>query len=85
MSWNLKSNKLVKEFKVDKFSTIIEKLNELSVIADEYNHHPDFNVFGYNKICFELSTHDANGVTEKDYTLAESIDVIFADNAGASH
>ena len=85
MSWNLTNNKLVKEFKVDKFSTIIEKLNELKVIADKYAHHPDFKVFGYNKICFELSTHDANGVTEKDYTLAESIDVIFADNAGACH
>lgn len=79
MSWSLKNDKLVKEFKVDKFSTIINNLNKLSMVADEQNHHPDFNVFGYNKIRFELSTHDANSVTEKDYSLAKSIDLIFTD------
>ena len=79
MSWKLKNDKLVKEFKVDKFSTIITNLNRLSLVADEQNHHPDFNVFGYNKIRFELCTHDANGVTKKDYSLAKSIDVIFTD------
>lgn len=79
MSWKLKNDKLVKEFKADKFSTIITNLNRLSLVADEQNHHPDFNVFGYNKIRFELCTHDANGVTKKDYSLAKSIDVIFTD------
>ena len=79
MSWKLKNDKLVKEFKADKFSTIINNLNRLSLVADEQNHHPDFNVFGYNKIRFELCTHDANGVTKKDYSLAKSIDVIFTD------
>ena len=36
------------------------------------------------KILFELSTHEANSVTEKDYSLAKSIDIIFQDKTASS-
>ena len=78
MSWSINNNKLEKEFVMNSFSEIIEKLKEVCIIADSLNHHPDFLVYNYKKIKFSLSTHDnGNKVTEKDYELAEKLDMIF--------
>jgi 4a-hydroxytetrahydrobiopterin dehydratase len=78
MSWSITNNKLEKEFVLNSFSEIIEKLKEVCIIADLLNHHPDFLVYDYKKIKFSLSTHDnGNKVTEKDYELAEKLDMIF--------
>ena len=78
MSWSINNNKLEKEFAMNSFSEIIEKLKEVCIIADLLNHHPDFLVYDYKKIKFSLSTHDhKNKVTEKDYELAEKLDMIF--------
>ena len=78
MSWSIINNKLEKEFVLNSFSEIIEKLKEVSILADTVNHHPDFSVYGYKKIKFSLCTHDnGNKVTEKDYELAEKLDTIF--------
>ncbi len=45
-----------------------------ALVAEKMDHHPSWtNV--YNKVDFELSTHDAGDtVTEKDHTLANAID-----------
>ena len=44
-------------------------------MAEKRNHHPElFNV--YNKVTIRLTTHDANGVTDKDLDLAEAIETI---------
>jgi 4a-hydroxytetrahydrobiopterin dehydratase len=78
MSWSITNNKLEKEFVMNSFSEIIVKLKEVCILADSLNHHPDFLVYDYKKIRFSLSTHDnGNKVTEKDYELAEKLDLIF--------
>lgn len=78
MSWSITNNKLEKEFVMNSFSEIIEKLKEVCILAVSLNHHPDFFVYDYKKIRFSLSTHDnGNKVTEKDYELAEKLDLIF--------
>lgn len=78
MSWLIKNNKLEKEFVLNSFSEIIEKLKEVCIIADSLNHHPDFLVYDYKKIKFSLYTHDdGNKITEKDYILAERLDRVF--------
>lgn len=77
MNWTEKDNKLVKEFTLKGFSAIIAKLPEVADAANGMNHHPDFRVYGYKNIRFELSTHSEGKVTEKDHELAEKIDEIF--------
>lgn len=78
MNWKEIDNKLEKEFILKSFSQIIEKLNELTPVANKLNHHPDFSVYGFKKIKFALCTHDAgNTVTAKDHELAAKIDSIF--------
>ncbi len=77
MNWKEEDSKLVRTYELKDFSAVINKLDEVARIANEMNHHPDFKVHGYNKISFELSTHDVNGVTEKDQELANKINNIF--------
>jgi len=78
MTWQEINNKLEKEFVLKSFSEIIEKLNDVKIVANAMNHHPDFCVYGYKKIKFTLCTHDiGNTVTKNDHDLAEKIDEIF--------
>ena len=47
----------------------------VSFICESKNHHPEWtNV--YNKLVIKLSTHDAGGVTDKDFDLAGEIENI---------
>jgi 4a-hydroxytetrahydrobiopterin dehydratase len=40
--------------------------------AEVAGHHPDL-LISYNRVIIQLTTHDAGGLTEKDFTLAEVI------------
>jgi 4a-hydroxytetrahydrobiopterin dehydratase len=42
-------------------------------LAEAKNHHPDIDV-RYNKVTLALSTHDAGGITAKDFELARLVD-----------
>lgn len=74
MDWITKDNKLEKEFMFKDFVEAFSFLTKVAIVAEKQNHHPEiYNV--YNKVKISLQTHDAgNIVTEKDYTLAKSID-----------
>ena len=76
MTWNETNNKLIKEFKLKSFSDLMSRMIAIGEAADKMNHHPDFSVFGYRNIRFELTTHSEGKVTDKDYALAKEIDVI---------
>jgi 4a-hydroxytetrahydrobiopterin dehydratase len=52
-------------------------MTRVAIKAQEMDHHPEwFNV--YNKVDITLSTHEANGVTERDIALATFIESITA-------
>ena len=42
-------------------------------LAENLNHHPDIDI-RYNRVTLALSTHDAGGLTEKDFQLAALVD-----------
>jgi len=47
--------------------------------AEAQQHHPNwFNV--YSTLEISLSTHDAGGVTEKDFKMAKTIESIVSEN-----
>lgn len=73
-TWNTKDNKLEKEFIFKDFVAAFAFLTKIAIAAEKQNHHPEiYNV--YNKVKISLQTHDAgNTVTEKDFTLAKTID-----------
>ena len=47
-------------------------MNKLVEPAEAAGHHPDITI-SYNKVIINLSTHDAGGITQKDFDLAQTI------------
>lgn len=56
----------------DGFPAAIAFLNQLIEPAEAAGHHPDLTV-SYNKVTVSLTTHDAGGLTQKDFDLAAQI------------
>jgi 4a-hydroxytetrahydrobiopterin dehydratase len=62
-------------FEFADFNEAFGFMTRVAIKAQEMDHHPEwFNV--YNKVDITLSTHEANGVTERDIALATFIDGI---------
>ncbi|WP_204140134.1 4a-hydroxytetrahydrobiopterin dehydratase [Halomicronema sp. CCY15110] len=59
----------------DGFPSAIAFVNKLVEPAETAGHHPDLAI-SYNQITISLSTHDAGGLTHKDFDLAEIIDTL---------
>ncbi|PPL18865.1 4a-hydroxytetrahydrobiopterin dehydratase [Microterricola pindariensis] len=75
-----KPGRLEAAYQTGDFSGAVRLLDAVAQIADQINHHPDVRL-GYGRIAFELSSHDAGGVTERDVALALRIQAL-ADAAG---
>jgi 4a-hydroxytetrahydrobiopterin dehydratase len=64
---------IVKTFKFPDFNTAWGFMTRVALAAEKLDHHPEwFNV--YNRVEVLLATHDADGVTELDVTLAKVMD-----------
>lgn len=75
--WKEDDNKLKKSFTFKDFKEAFAFMTEVAGTVDEMDHHP-FWTNTYNKVTFELNTHDAGDVvTDKDRNLAAAIDQIF--------
>lgn len=71
--WVYDDNNIVKKIEVTDFIEAIGVIVMLAFEAEKMNHHPTIENT-YNKIIIRLSTHDASGITEKDFALAKKID-----------
>jgi len=64
---------IVKTFKFADFNTAFGWMTRVALAAEKLDHHPEwFNV--YSRVDVLLATHDADGVTELDVTLAKIMD-----------
>lgn len=62
-----------KTFKFKDFNAAFGFMTRVAIKADQLDHHPEwFNV--YNRVEVTLATHDADGVTDLDVTLAAFMD-----------
>lgn len=65
-----------REFVFADFAEAFAFMTRIAIIAEKRNHHPEwFNV--YNKVAITLTTHDANGLTQRDIDLAAYADKAF--------
>lgn len=72
--WTEADNRLKKTFQFRDFTEAFGFMTRVAIIAEKMNHHPTWTNT-WNKVSFELSTHDAGDVvTEKDRKLAAAID-----------
>lgn len=68
---------IVCEFKFDDFTQAFAFMTQVALHAEKKDHHPEwFNV--YNRVKIILTTHDADGLSQRDIDLAKIIDDIYA-------
>lgn len=70
--WHYQDGTLVAEFKFKDFFTAFSFMIKVATAAERAQHHPDWSNV-YNKVSIKLSTHEAGGVTQKDFDLAATI------------
>ena len=71
--WHVDADKLRREFQFANFVTAFGFMTRVALLAEKADHHPEwFNV--YNKVRIELTTHDAGGLSARDFDLAQKID-----------
>jgi 4a-hydroxytetrahydrobiopterin dehydratase len=77
-SWRCEQNWLARDLKFADFQSAWQFMSFVAACAEQADHHPNwYNV--YNTVQIRLSSHDANGVTERDFALALQIDEYLTD------
>ncbi|HVJ07997.1 MAG TPA: 4a-hydroxytetrahydrobiopterin dehydratase [Acidisarcina sp.] len=71
--WNLEQHEIVRTFSFPDFITALQFVNRVGENAEALGHHPDIDI-RYNKVRLALTSHDAGGLTEMDFSLAASCD-----------
>lgn len=71
--WVLQDGKLYKEFGFSDFTAAFGFMSQVAITAEKMNHHPEWSNV-YNKVNVNLSTHEANGITDKDFKLAQKME-----------
>ncbi|HEX3438344.1 MAG TPA: 4a-hydroxytetrahydrobiopterin dehydratase [Pseudacidobacterium sp.] len=73
--WTQQGKEIVREFTFENFVKAMQFVNIVAEEAEAAGHHPDIDI-RYNKVRLALVSHDAGGLTERDFQLAASIDQI---------
>lgn len=77
-NWSLNGDRISKTFKFSTYMDSIKFINDLAVIAEEHNHHPDMEV-GWCNIKINYSTHDSDGLTDLDFKMAHFTDELLSE------
>ena len=73
--WCLTPEGIEKQYDLGSFASVMQLVNRVADLAEEADHHPEIRIT-YGKVTFTLTTHDAGGITEKDFDLARQIEAI---------
>lgn len=73
--WEYNDDAIHTSFQFENFKEAFSVMTRIAFEAEAQQHHPDWSNV-YNQLQISLSTHDAEGVTQKDFKLAYSIESI---------
>jgi 4a-hydroxytetrahydrobiopterin dehydratase len=72
-AWKVENDRLLRAFSFPDFKGALDFVNRVGAVAEELGHHPDIQL-GWGRAAFEITTHDAGGITDNDFELARRID-----------
>ena len=75
--WALKDGKLHRELKFKDFGQAWGFMTQVAILAEQMNHHPEWSNV-YNQVTIDLTTHEAGGISQRDFDLAKKINEILA-------
>lgn len=67
---------ITKSYKLKNFKKALDFVNKVGEKAEEDFHHPDILMHQFNKVKLSIRTHGEDGITDKDFKLAEKIEQI---------
>lgn len=71
--WSVRESKLHREYKFADFVHAFGFMATAAIAIEKMNHHPEWaNV--YDRVTVDLTTHDAGGISPKDFELAALLD-----------
>ncbi|HXF10075.1 MAG TPA: 4a-hydroxytetrahydrobiopterin dehydratase [Desulfuromonadaceae bacterium] len=73
--WKQNGDLIARTFQFKDFPAAIRFVTAIAEAAEKAWHHPDIDI-RWNKVKLSLTTHDAGGLTEKDFTLAREFDAL---------
>ena len=77
--WQLREGKLHLKVVFANFVEAFDFMGKVALLAEAASHHPEWSNV-YNRVEIDLTTHDAGGITELDFDLAEQIDRVSAEH-----
>jgi 4a-hydroxytetrahydrobiopterin dehydratase len=75
--WYLENGWIRRKYKTSGWKATLMVVNTVGHLAEAAWHHPDLTV-SYAFVIVKLCTHDAKGITEKDFELAKKIESVIA-------
>ena len=75
--WTVADDALHKTYTFPDFVAAFGFMARCALRAERADHHPDWSN-SYSKVAIELTSHDAGGLTQRDFDLARAIDAVQA-------
>jgi 4a-hydroxytetrahydrobiopterin dehydratase len=72
-NWSFEDNAIHISLEFEDFKNAFTAMTRMAFEAEKHEHHPNWSNT-YNTVNISLSTHDADGVTEKDFKLAKAFE-----------
>jgi len=72
-AWKVEAGELTRTVTLKDFRAALSFVNRVGELAEEAAHHPDIDI-RYNRVRLGLVTHDAGGISAKDFELAARVD-----------
>lgn len=73
--WRFEDGQICRRYRTSGWKSTLMVINTIGHLAEAAWHHPDL-VASYAAVEVKLSTHDAQGVTGKDFALAAMIEQV---------
>ena len=72
-NWRRRRKAIARTYEFKDFPAAVRFVNRVAKLAEAAWHHPDIDI-RWNKVTLTLTTHDAGGLTRKDFALARKFD-----------
>ena len=79
--WSLREGKLFRQLKFGDFVEAFGFMSRVALLAEAADHHPEWSNV-YNRVEISLTTHDADGISERDFQLAGRINALLGETTG---
>ena len=73
--WCLANDTITKQYDLPTYPDAVAAITRVGFEAEAADHHPDVTM-NWKRVTFSLTTHDAGGLTEKDFALAHKIEAL---------